>query len=57
MPDPETAWAEQVRSAVITGDEGALRELFAQARLLFGPDAGHRWAEVMSGLDGGAQTG
>lgn len=57
MPDPGAAWAEQVRSAVIEGDEAALRNLFAEARLMFGADAGQRWAEAMSGLDGGAQTG
>lgn len=52
-----TDWMERVRAAVIAGDEAALRELFAEGRELFGAEAGHRWAEAMSGLDAGAQTG
>lgn len=57
MPAPGSDWEEQVRAAVITGDEAALRELFAHARAMFGEQAGQRWAEVVSGLDAGAQTG
>lgn len=57
MPAPGSDWEEQVQTAVITSDEAALRDLFAQARVMFGAQAGQRWAEVMSGLDAGAQTG
>ena len=53
----EADWRDEVRSAAIVGDEAALRELFVLARALFGEDAGHRWSEAVSGLDGGAQTG
>jgi hypothetical protein len=53
----ELEWSERVSAAVIAGDEIALRTLFRDAQELFGDQASHRWAEAMSGLDAGAQTG
>ncbi len=51
------AWHDEVREAAIAGDRDALRRLFEVARVIFGDDAGARWAEAMSALDASAQTG
>jgi hypothetical protein len=53
----EQEWSDGVSAAVIAGDEVSLRTLFREAQELFGDRASHRWAEAMSGLDAGAQTG
>ncbi len=50
-------WREQVADAVLSGDGGDLRALFAVALDLFGAAAGERWAEVLSAYDASAITG
>lgn len=53
----ESEWHEQVEAAVLAGDPARLRALYAVAQDLFGDDAGHRWAEVLSAFDALAVTG
>lgn len=53
----EQQWSDEVSAAAIAGDGDALIRLFAQAREVFGDQAPTKWAEAMSGLDAGAQTG
>lgn len=54
----ETIWTAYVRQAVTTGDQDALRALFAQAVGAWGhDDASARWFALMGESDAGAQTG
>ncbi|MEI6361307.1 MAG: hypothetical protein WCP95_04175 [Actinomycetes bacterium] len=50
-------WRDSVRAAALAGHEDELRRLFAEAALLFGPDASAEWARTLSALDGNAITG
>jgi hypothetical protein len=53
----ETVWLDLVQQAAIAGDGVELSRLFAIAHEIFGPQAGERWADALSGLDGTAVTG
>jgi hypothetical protein len=53
----EPVWLDLVQLAAITGDGAELSRLFAIAHEIFGAQAGVRWAEALSGLDGAAMTG
>lgn len=50
-------WRDRVESALLAGDGDALRDLYAEAVLLFGPSAAARWAETLSAFDSSAVTG
>ena len=53
----EREWRAEVEAAELAADESALRALFAVAQELFGAQAPHRWAEVLSAYDSSAVTG
>jgi len=53
----ETVWLDLVQQAAIAGDGVELSRLFAIAHEIFGPQAGERWADALSGFDGTAVTG
>ncbi len=53
----ESEWREQVEQAALTQDRPALAALYAEAQNLFGDQAPHRWAEVLSAFDALAVTG
>lgn len=57
MAISEPVWLDLVQLAAITGDGAELSRLFAIAHEIFGAQAGVRWAEALSGLDGAAMTG
>lgn len=53
----EHEWQAEVEAAELAADESALRALFVIAQDLFGAEAPHRWAEVLSAYDSSAVTG
>lgn len=57
MTSSEEEWADRVQQAAVAKDAAALRVLFAEAQVLFGAEAGHRWAEALSAFDATAVTG
>ena len=50
-------WHDQVETAVLTKDGAALTLLYAEAKRIFGSDAGAHWAQALSAYDGTAITG
>ena len=50
-------WADLVQQAAVDKDAAALRALFVEAQVIFGAEAGHRWAEALSAFDATAVTG
>lgn len=58
MPRTLAEWTTAVREAALTGDEEALRRLFADGRREFGAEeAGEAWRQALDGLDASAVTG
>ncbi len=57
MDADHATWQSRVEQALLAGDGDALRDLYAEAVLLFGPSAAARWAETLSAFDSSAVTG
>lgn len=53
----EAEWRSCVEQAALAQDQAALRTMYDEARALFGDQAPHRWAEVLSAFDALAVTG